>query len=406
MAMSYVQTNPRHRDLLERLGLRAADDFLGLPAVIVSGHPTRNVARIALGPVPAFLKREHCVRWSDRISSWIAGFGFASKSGREALTLQTLEQAGVGCPEWIAFGEDGRGRAFVVVRALTDAIELREYLQRLESPAERRRLARRLGVALAHMHAAGFDHPDLYAKHVFVRAEGESFCFIDWQRSIRGRPDERRRVRDLAILNATLAEECATSRERLACLSAYAAVAGGFALAGDSTSVKQRARKVKRRLAFAVNRESARLLTKRPVREARSPAGPAQELIWLDGEALCITQEFLQELNGQVPDWLRLERTAENGSEMSQSLVTLPSGRRGLLVRGRRDQPLRWLWTEFRRKPMMTPEVREAGLLFRRQRRGEPVPRLLAFGQRRTAPWRTESFLLTEVPTADAGRTP
>src|SRR5258708_2404356 len=242
--MPFVQINPRHRDLLERLDLRAADDFLALPAVLVSGHPTRNVARASLGHASAFLKPEHRVRWRARLNGWFAGFGFSSKSEREARPLQALARAGVGCPEWIAFGEDGRGSAFLIVRALTDAVELPEHLRGLKSPAERRHCAERLGVALAHMHAAGFDQPDLYAKHVFVVADGEEFCFIDWQRSLRGRLGERRRVRDLAILNATLAEEYASTRERLACLKAYVAAVGGFARAGASTRGQEPAKKL------------------------------------------------------------------------------------------------------------------------------------------------------------------
>src|SRR5262249_17231311 len=57
-----------------------------------------------------------------------------------------------------------------------------------------------------------------------------------------------------------------------------------------------------------------------------------------------------------------------------------------------------WLWNAFRKQPLQTPEARQAGMLFRQQRHGLAVPRLLAFGQRRLRPWRTESFLLTEVP--------
>jgi hypothetical protein len=131
-----------------------------------------------------------------------------------------------------------------------------------------------------------------------------------------------------------------------------------------------------------------------------------QELIWLDGEALCVTPSFLRELDGGVPNWLRLERGAVPGGQTGRSLVALPSGRQALLVRSRRDQPLLWLWSEFRRKPLMTDEARQAGSLFRRQRQGQPAPRLLAFGQRRPLPWRTESFLLTEVSTSENGSEP
>jgi len=395
--MAFVQINPRYADLMVRLDLRAPHDFLSLPAVIVSGHPDRNVGRVMLDDMAAFIKREHRVRWRDRLGSWLAGYGFESKSAREARTLAALQQAGIGCPEWLAFGEDDSGCAFLVVRALTGAVEMRKYLETTKSAAEHRHLARRLGEAVARMHAAGFDHPDLYSKHVFVSDDQRQFYFLDWQRSRRGPVNARRRARDLATLNATLEDALVGARERLACLNAYAA-ACGFAFSFDSASAKQQLRSFRRRYFSAVRIETSRLLRKRRIREARVSFRDSQELIRLNGEALCITPQFLRELDGIVPEWLRLEQSIRNNVDVVSSVVKLPAGRAALFVRRRRDQPLLWLWSAFRGKPLMTPEAQQAGLLFRRQRRGETAPRLLAFGQRRTLLWRTESFLLTEAP--------
>jgi tRNA A-37 threonylcarbamoyl transferase component Bud32 len=406
--MPFLQVNPRYRDLVDALDLRAPEEFLTLPAVVVSGHPERNVSRTALGSLPAFLKREHRVRWRDRLGSWRAGFGFVTRSQREAMTLQALERAGIACPDWIAYGEDGRGRAFLLTRALTDAAELRSFLRdsRLDNPRKRLAIARRLGIALARMHDAGFDHPDLYSKHVFLDANGDRIYFLDWQRSRRGPVDERRRIRDLAALDATLTLELASERERWACCCAYHehrcnAPATRFSTGERSPRRHPDASSCKR-FAHAVRRASRRLLRNRHVRQARLlQSTGARELIWLDDEALCITPQFLRDLNGAVPEWLRLERNSWGDHDSALALVALPGGRHGLLVRRRRDQPLRWLWSEFRRKPLTTPEVRQAGMLFRRQGQGQPAPRLLAFGQRRLLPWRTESFLLTEVPIAE-----
>jgi tRNA A-37 threonylcarbamoyl transferase component Bud32 len=354
--------------------------------------------------VPAFIKREHRVRLHDRIAAWLAGCGFASKSVREARALEAVHKAGIGCPEWIAYGEDDRGGAFLIIRALAGAVELRQHLQTLTQTWERRRLARRLGAALARMHAVGIDHPDLYSKHVFVSADGHDFHFLDWQRSRFRRVDNRRRARDLAALNATLDGESASARERMACLDAYVHAVFGFASAGPASSTERKAREFRRFLFSAVRRETDRLLRKRRIREACDSTHVAQELIWLNGEALCITPRFLEELNGSVPDWLRLEKTAWSKADAISTLTALPGGREGLLIRRRRIQPLYRLWTELRRKPLMTPEASLAGALFRRQRRGESAPRLLAFGQRRTSTWQTESFLLTEPPAPAVGR--
>jgi tRNA A-37 threonylcarbamoyl transferase component Bud32 len=402
--MAFVTVNDRFRPVIAALSLRTAEDFLAIPSVVISGHPDRNVARLMLGPVPAFIKREDRVRLRDRIAAWLAGCGFGSRSEREARTLAALEKAGIGCPGWIAYGQDDGGGAFLIVRALTQAVELRQHLQGMNQTGERRRLARRLGAALARMHEAGFDHPDLYSKHVFVSADGHDFHFLDWQRSRLGRMNNRRRVRDLAALNATMAEELAGSRERLACLTAYITAACGSASAEVSASEKRQARDFRRFLFSAVRRETERLLHKRRICEALNSTHVSQELIRLNGEALCITPQFLGELSGNVPDWLRLEQTAWKKADAITSLVSLPEGREGLLVRRRSTRLLHRLWTEFRRKPLMTPEASLAGVLFRRQRRGESAPRLLAFGQRRTSTWQTESFLLTEPPAPDGGR--
>src|SRR5579885_3168913 len=128
-AMALVETNPRYRGLLKGAGLLSVERVLALPAVIISGHPDRNVARVTLGDgpgaVPALLKREHRVRWRDRFLNWWGGFGPVSLARREAGTLRDLQRAGLPCPEWIAAGEDDQGRAFLLVRELTSCVDLR-----------------------------------------------------------------------------------------------------------------------------------------------------------------------------------------------------------------------------------------------------------------------------------------
>jgi heptose I phosphotransferase len=386
--MAFVTINPRYRDLLARHGLACAERLAALPGLIVTGHPGRNVSLVALGDGTAYLKREHRVLWRDRLRSAVAGFGFASLAVREARTLAALRAAGVACPEWVAAGEDDRGRAFLLLAALPGAVDLRQYLRdraRAE-PGARCRFARRLGAALAGIHEAGFDHPDLYAKHVLVEpATGECY-FLDWQRSRRRRcVGWRRRARDLAALDATLAEEFATGRERLACLRGYLEAAP-----------PGQARRLARAFARAIRDRAARLLRYGHVRKERDSPPPAagQGVLWLDGEALCVTQEFWQELGGEVPAWLPLPGV---GRGTSRRAVALPGGRRGLLVRRCCDRPLAWLWCALRRRPLLSPELRDAGTFFRRQKHGRAAPRVLAFGQRRPRPWRTESFLLTEV---------
>ena len=404
--MAFVEINPRYRPLLAQAGLTAPEHFLALPAVIVSGHPDRHVARVTVGAgsaaVAAFLKREHRVPWRDRLANAWAGFGFVSKSRREAQTLRALSQAGVACPEWLAAGEDGQGRAFLLLRGLAGALDLRDFLRRRcgAPPREQFRLARTLGEALARTHRAGFNHPDLYAKHVLVAPDGKQVHFIDWQRTRRRTSVPwRTRWRDLAALDATLAEELAPRAIRRTCLRAYlSATVPARDLAAELTRSLDR-----------IRARAHRLLHKRHVRDQRAPPLPpgAQDLLWLDGEALCVTGRFWGELRGGVPDWLPLAPAAAGWAGRTDCReVELPGGRRGLLVRRWRNQPLGWLWAALRGGRPASPELRQAAALFRLQRQGGGAARLLAFGQRRAPPWRTESFLLTEVPSADAGRDP
>jgi len=384
--MAFLTINPRYRELLERHGLTCAERLAALPGLIVTGHPGRNVARVTLGQATAYLKREHRVLWRDRLRSAAAGFGFASLAFREAQTLTALRCAGVPCPDWMAAAEDDRGRACLLLAELPATIDLRQYLRDRsdQAPTARYRFARALGAALAGIHAAGFDHPDLYAKHVLVEPATGRCYFLDWQRSRhRRRLPWRQRLRALAALDATLVEALASEQERLVCVRGYL---------GASTPLRSAAQQAAR----AIRRMTRRLLRHRHIRKERASPPPVadQGIVWLDGEALCVTQAFWRDLGGQVPGWLPLPT---QGRGASRSRVALPDGRSGLLVRRWCARPLAWLWCALRRRPLLSPELRDAGLLFRRQKHGLAAPRVLAFGQRRPRPWRTESFLLTEI---------
>jgi tRNA A-37 threonylcarbamoyl transferase component Bud32 len=224
---AYLRVNPRYRQLLDCQGLNSPRAFLSLPAVIISGHPDRNVARVTLGAganaIHAYLKREHRVRWKQRLANFWRGFGLISVSHREALTLRRLRRAGIGCPEWIADGADGKGRAFLVVEALGGSKDLRRFLADSKgAKSDRRRFARHLAKMLAKLHNAGFSHPDLYAKHILIHPSDGRISFLDWQRSRQHHHVSLEEGwRDLAALDATLTDDLATARERLLCLRAY-----------------------------------------------------------------------------------------------------------------------------------------------------------------------------------------
>jgi hypothetical protein len=398
--MAFVDVNPRYRGLLARQGLVAPADFLDLHGVLVGGHADRNIERVTLGSgadiVAGYLKREQCVRWRDRFASAWGGFGFVSRSCREALLLRQLAPTTIDGPEMIAAGEDGRGRAFLLVREMPGTVDLRHFLRANE--AGRHRAASWLGRSLAAIHAAGFTHPDLYSKHILVRCDGGSgavtFAFLDWQRSRRLRRVPWARCwRDLAALHATLADDLATPRERLRCLRAYcrcrAPVAGRAALLSLVTLA-----------ARSIRRYAASLLRRRRLRELQQPplGADCQQLVRLRGEAVCVTRQFDEELKGQLPEWLTLSaRFGRHGDQVRQTLVPLSAARQAALVHRRVIRPLGWLWSWLRGKGLMSAEVEQAGTLFRLERYGIQTPRLLAFGQRSTKPWQVDSLLATEM---------
>jgi hypothetical protein len=125
-----------------------------------------------------------------------------------------------------------------------------------------------------------------------------------------------------------------------------------------------------------------------------------QELIWLDGEALCVTLDYYRQWSGRLPS---TDQPPLRSNQVRRDGVSLSQGGHGFFARRCSDRFFAWLLTWFGAKPLVAPEVREAGLLFRLQRYGVRTARLLAFGQRPTRPWRMESFLLTEIPRGARG---
>jgi tRNA A-37 threonylcarbamoyl transferase component Bud32 len=359
--------------------LTGARAFLELPGEVVSGHADRHVVRAVLGRgrrrVVAFLKREHRVPWRDRLSSAWAGFGWVSKSEREARVLQQLRQARIPVPRWLAYGEDGRGRAFLLVRAVTGAIDLRTLLNRGTGlpPWRRLNFARRLGRAIARVHTAGFVCPELWSKHVLVHPRRWTLALIDWQRSRRRRRVPwTARAHDLAALQATLAADLASPRERLVCVRAYlsTARAGG----GRCPPSKHFIRAIRKRVAVHLRR--------RCVREQRHPplAQAAQRLRWVEGEALCVTRSFWRDCQSRVPDWLTA--VARKPVVRAEQAELVWRGRHLILRRYPAVGVLRHWLARLGGRRIASPALRQAGLIFRLQRLGVPGAHLLAFGQR------------------------
>lgn len=247
--------NPRYEEDFWQQGLRRADDFfVCTEGVAVGRHASRHVRRIPMNNYQIFLKREEPVLWRDRFESWWHGFGWCSKARREWQILVRLRERGLPCPEPLAVGEEGN-LAFLVVRGFAESYDLPTYLAFRPSAEERHIVLRNLGHAIADLHGAGFTHPDLYAKHVFVHRPTLQVSFVDYQRTrqIKNMTIKQRSL-ELARLDATLHPGAVPFKERLTFLHAYLHRAYGHV---QSSLVRE--------AASIISVESSRLLKRRRI---------------------------------------------------------------------------------------------------------------------------------------------
>jgi heptose I phosphotransferase len=389
-----VVFHPGARAFLREQGLLQPEHFLERGTFIVGGHPDRDVARVTLGTGPdpwiCYLKRERRVSWLVRLLNFLAGFGLVSRSLREAQTLDALERDGLPAPRWLAVGEDDAGQAFLLVRAIPGAIDLATFLRQYNG-AFRRNIACQLGITLARFHNAGFAHGDLYAKHVLIDPETETIQFVDFQRTPRcGMLSTQQCCRDLAALDATLDNSLASARDRLACLRAYLRNQNEIEGVG-SFRLRLRA------LVIQVATMTRRLLGRRHIREKRHPLPPAEVQAWicLEGDALCVTpamRQFCPDL--ESPQLAILSQPLRQGQSMTRRWLSWAGNRRTLLVRWRTQSPRALFWSWLLGRPRVSPEQRQAALLFRLQRHAVAAARVLAMGQQGGPV--SESFLLTE----------
>ncbi len=152
-------------------------------------------------------------------------------------------------------------RSFVLLEDL-EGESLEKWLPRELAPTHqetdwgrRRRLMDRLATFVAHFHASGFIHRDLYLSHVFINenqySNNESlFALIDLQRVFRPSwRQERWRIKDLAALHYATPEDRVGRWERLRFLSRYCNALGSgsrprpLAVAVDAKADRMRRRR-------------------------------------------------------------------------------------------------------------------------------------------------------------------
>jgi hypothetical protein len=125
-------------------------------------------------------------------------------------------------------------------------------------------------------------------------------------------------------------------------------------------------------------------------RRMRSEQGPSAPVHRLQGDLLCVTEQFKNQFGAEVLDWLKKEvaRPITTGSCLKKTHEVKTGGRLALQRSSYRSLRLALNW--ILRRALVTPELREAGKQVR-----ETPHAALAFGQRRISPWRSEAFLLT-----------
>lgn len=360
--MAWFHVEPRWDSFF--VGWDSVQSFLKWTGILVNLHRGRQVEQVSLPPRQSaeshrecsfFLKKETTVRWRDRFHNAWDGFGWCSTSVREAAIVKSAHAAGIGCPEVVAFGEHRR-QAFVLLRDESDLTDLRVFLEAAQCERERQAVAEALGEHIAHLHNNGFDHPDLFAKHILVgrTASGFRFCILDWARARRRKSVSWRcRRRQLAVLGATLHDSLASGRLRLRFLRAY-----------RRTATQKMEALPLPRLADEIRGETDALRQRRSIRELGQRAIPAadQQFVSIPSPRLLIVRSHFERFGGQLPDWLI--QAGEGGpTEVLES--TIPSG----------FQFHGWPGSSFE---MTMPPL--AHVLFHLQRFGVPVPKLIAVG--------------------------
>jgi heptose I phosphotransferase len=404
--LDQFETHPDYRDLLQSAGLTDFERVMQCrDGELVGQHARRDVTRLEIihesRRCCLFLKRERSASWKDLFSGLVCGWGWTTKARWEWQAIRRLQAAGFGCAEPVAFGQRGlfSPRGFLALAEIPDAVVLTEALAGA-SARDRRELIAALAREVARLHDAGFDHPDLYSKHVWVsrQAEGWRVFLLDFQRTRRRWfVGWKRRLNDLAALNSTLDPNQATLAERMRFLRIYL----------EATGRQGRQRRAARRILHRTNRLISRPVTlrRRAAAQTRKPGGPhmvpsSDGRMWFDaahGEHFrrrglddfdAVMEATSGTLMRRLPhreNWRLPWTDAERGRQRAAYLKLHR-------VRSAENRLRAW----FNRPPRPSPGVIEAKYILDLERAGVATMPLLAYGEKLSRRGLQESFLLTE----------
>jgi tRNA A-37 threonylcarbamoyl transferase component Bud32 len=188
------------------------------------------------GTLPIIYKRFAVTTWTDpwvaltrptgALRSWVLGHGLISRFLPTPRPLAVFHRHCLGLPR----------EGYLVMEKVSDALDLAEYNQRLASQptAVRQPLLRdmlvRIGRLLGTLHQRQLSHRDLKAPNLLLRMDTDGLTvkevlFIDLVGVRRhGKLQRRRRVQNLARLNASFRQQSGLTRtDKLRALRAYLA---------------------------------------------------------------------------------------------------------------------------------------------------------------------------------------
>ncbi|MGL6074244.1 MAG: lipopolysaccharide kinase InaA family protein [Fimbriiglobus sp.] len=376
----WMVTHPRYELFLRRAGITDAKTAYDLPGEIVGGHVDRHVVRCQLTAGQTerivFLKREHTASLKAKIRNQQQGFGWVSRAEREAEVLMRLEAAKLPGPQWLAYGCDPAGRAFLIVEEIPEATDLASAGQ---IPLTRK-IIKNAATMLAEIHAAGFTTPELAAKHLFVNPSTQHVTLIDWQTT---RFVEKLDVNDMTMSLANLLASMPGELDR--------ATLRRFLIHYDRAMWDRGIEMPDlRKLAESVETLAKPLANRSSIRDQRS--NEPQRLVWLAGEGVCVIPEVSASWPTPVdtePFYISTE-VADHVEER----ITLPNQPPAILHRFQTCDPVGRSLAKLRERPWRSPGAVAGRVLIHCQRLGIMAPKLLAFGQKLEGAWSARSFVL------------
>ena len=121
--------------------------------------------------------------------TWLHPFGRPTVL-REELALRDCEALGVPVPKLVfcaARQHEGQWQGLLVTEELSGYVSLGHWYQRDASLTQRRAVLQQLACVLKRLHSGRRQHGCLYAKHIYVRVEGEraEVALLDLEKSRR-----------------------------------------------------------------------------------------------------------------------------------------------------------------------------------------------------------------------------